>query len=129
MLPEDTVQTGDNGPGRRPGRLLSAALLCLIACLSCAGVGQVAARGVSGGGGGQPVPLPTEEETHEGHVKASKALAASWRKAPQQRPLTFARAGERAVFRPARELRSDLAERWDAHSDRRRGPPSSPLLS
>lgn len=127
MLRENTVQIGANEPARRPGRLLSAVLLCLIACLSCAGVGQVAAR-VGGSAGNQTVPLPTEEETHEGHVKASKALAASWRKAPQQHPLTLTRAGVRVVFRPTRELRSDLAERWDAHSDRRRGPPSS-LLS
>lgn len=125
MLPEDTVQTVDNESGRRPGRLLSAALLCLIACLCCAGVGQVAARG----GGSQSVPLPTEEETHEGHVKASKALANSWRKAPHRHLLTLARTGLRVIFRPTRELCSDLAERWDAHSDRRRGPPSSLLPS
>ena len=126
MLPEETVQIVENESGRRPGRLLSVALLCLIACLSCAGVGQVAARGAAGS---QFVPLPTEEETHEGHVKAFKALANSWRKTPHQYLLTHARTGVRVVIRPTREFCSDLAERWDAHSDRRRGPPSSLLPS
>lgn len=124
---EDRQQIGANERGPRPRRLLSAVLLCLMACLAFAGVGQVAAR-VSGGSS-QFVPLPTEEETHEGHVKAFKALAASWRKAPQHHPLTLARTGLRVSLRPTRELRSDLAKRWDAHSDRRRGPPASLPLS
>jgi len=89
----------------------------------CASAVQTAARG------SQSVPQPVEEETHHGGVvKESRVVLSSRLKAPQHQPLLRARAAVRVVFLPTRELRSDLAERWDAHSDRRRGPPTS-LLS
>lgn len=104
------------------GRLLCAALACLLPFAFCASAVQTAARS------SQSVPQPVEEETHGSVVKESRVIISSRLKAPQHQPLTLARNALRAAFRPTRELRSDLAERWDAHSDRRRGPPSS-LLS
>jgi hypothetical protein len=122
-LRDGTAQTGNQRPHALAGRLLCAALALLLPFAFCANAVQTAARG------GQSVPQPVEEETHHGSVvKESRVVLSSRLKAPQHRPLTARRRDLRVVFQPSRELRSDLAERWDAHSDRRRGPPSS-LLS
>lgn len=102
---------------------MSAALGCMLTCLFFVAPLQLSARS------NQPPPRQIEEETHEGSVKESKVVVSSWRKAPQRCPSALARTNARIVFRPSRELRSDLSERWDAHSDRRRGPPSSFPLS
>lgn len=103
------------------GRLLCAVLACLLPFAFC----------VSAFGTAPPsrqfTPQPVEEETHGSVVKESRVVISSRLKAPLRQPLTHAPRGVRGVFRPARELRSVLAERWDAHSDRRRGPPSLPL--
>lgn len=105
------------------GRLLCAALACLLPFAFCAQAIGPKAQTV------QSVPQPVEEETHHGSVvKESRLVLSSRLKAPQHRPLTFARRAARVAYTPTRELRSDLVKRWDAHSDRRRGPPSS-LLS
>ncbi|HEX8119056.1 MAG TPA: hypothetical protein VF521_17390 [Pyrinomonadaceae bacterium] len=110
-------------PFAQAGRLLCAALACLLPFAFCAQAIGAKAPGV------QSVPQPVEEETHHGSVvKESRLVLSSRLKAPQHRPLTFARHDPRAAYSPKHELRSDLSERWDAHSDRRRGPPSS-LLS
>lgn len=103
---------------------MCAVLACLLPFAFCtAAVGTKAPSS-------QSAPQPVEEESHHGSVvKESRVALFSRLKAPQHRPLTPAREVVRAAFRPTRELRSDLAERWDAHSDRRRGPPASSLLS
>jgi len=103
------------------GRLLCAALALLLPFAFCASAVQTTPRGT------QSVPQPVEEETHHGSVKESRVVISSRLKAPLHQPLRHARRVARIVFSPTRELRSDLAERWDAHSDRRRGPPPSPL--
>lgn len=103
------------------GRLLCAALACLLPFAFC-----VSAFGTCPPSR-QFTPQPVEEETHGSVVKESRVIISSRLKAPLHQPLAHAPRGVRSVFRPARELRSVLAERWDAHSDRRRGPPSLPL--
>ena len=113
----------DGGTYALAGRLLCAALACLLPFAFC--VQAVGAKAPSS----QSVPQPVEEETHGSTVKESRVVISSRLKAPQHQPLTHARSGVRVLFRPTRELRSDLADRWDAHSDRRRGPPASSLLS
>lgn len=105
------------------GRLLCAALACLLPFAFC--VQAVGAKVPSS----QSVPQPVEEETHGSTVKESRVIISSRLRAPLHQPLTHARGGVRIALRPTRELRSDLAERWDAHSDRRRGPPASSPLS
>jgi hypothetical protein len=123
-LRDQTTQSGNDRPHALAGRLLCAALVCLLPFAFCAQA--VGAKAL----GSQSVPQPVEEETHGSAVKESRVLLCSRLKAPQRQPLTLGRNALRGAFRPTRELRSDLAERWDAHSDRRRGPPaSSPLLS
>jgi hypothetical protein len=123
-LRDETTQSGNDRPYALAGRLLCAALACLLPFAFCAQA--VGARALSS----QSVPQPVEEETHGSVVKESRVLLSSRLKAPLHQPLTPARNVLRAAFRPTRELRSELAERWDAHSDRRRGPPpSSSLLS
>ena len=119
---DDAAQIENQTPHRWAGRLLCAVLACLLPFAFCA-----AAVGIKAPSS-QLTPQPVEEETHGSVVKESRVIISSRLKAPQYRPLTCALSGLRVVFRPTRELRSDLAERWDAHSDRRRGPPSS-LLS
>jgi hypothetical protein len=121
-LRDGSAQTGNNKTFTLAGRLLCAALACLLPFAFCASAVQTTARS------SQSVPQPVEEETHGSVVKESRVIISSRLKAPQNQPLLLARSVARVVFRPTRELHSDLAERWDAHSDRRRGPPSS-LLS
>lgn len=116
------ARNGDNRNLALAGRLLCAALACLLPFAFCASA--VGAKALSR----QSTPQPVEEETHGSVVKESRVIISSRLKAPQHQPLTLACKVVRVVFRSARELRSDLAERWDAHSDRRRGPPAS-LLS
>jgi hypothetical protein len=116
-LRDEASQAGNQMTSALAGRLLCAALACLLPFAFCASaVGTEAPSR-------QSTPQPVEEETHGGVVKESRVIISSRLKAPQHQPLTPARRGARVVFRPTRELRSDLAERWDAHSDRRRGPP------
>lgn len=118
---DDTAQFENQTPHGWAGRLLSAVLACLLPFAFCASAVGLKAPS-------QLTPQPVEEETHGSVVKESRVIISSRLKAPQNQPLTLWRASVRVVFRPTRELRSDLAERWDAHFDRRRGPPSS-LLS
>lgn len=120
---EDTVQTGHQETPARAAGFLSAALTFLLTFLFFAAPLQLSARS------NQPPARQFEEETHEGSVKESRLVISSWWKAPHRCPRALARPGARIVFRPSRELRSDLSERWDAHSDRRRGPPPSLPLS
>ncbi|MBV9925896.1 MAG: hypothetical protein JOZ96_12840 [Acidobacteria bacterium] len=111
-------------PNAAAGRLLCAALACLLPFAFCAQAISAKAPSL------QSAPQPVEEETHHGSVvKESRVVISSRLKAPQHRPLTLTSAGARLAYAPTRELRSDLAKRWDAHSDRRRGPPPSSLLS
>jgi hypothetical protein len=121
-LRDGTAQTGNNKRLAPAGRFLCAALACLLPFAFCANAVQTAALG------SQSVPQPVEEETHGSVVKESRVIISSRLKAPQHQPQTPARKVAGSTFRPTRELRSELAERWDAQSDRRRGPPPS-LLS
>ena len=103
------------------GRLLCAALACLLPFAFC-----VSAFGTCPPSS-QRAPQPVEEETHGSVVKESRVVISSRLKAPLRQPVAHAPRGARGPEGAARELRSVLAERWDAHSDRRRGPPSLPL--
>ena len=98
----------------------------LLTCLFFVAPLQLSART------NQSIPRQIEEETHreenqESSVKAPRQVA-SWREAPRRSRLLRARAATRATLSNFDEHGPDLPECWDAHSHRRRGPPSA-LLS
>ena len=91
----------------------------LLTCLFFVAPLQLSART------NQSIPRQTEEETHreesqESSVKAPK-LASSWRKAPR-RSLPPPAGGSLLAFDASEVAVSDC---WDAHTHRRRGPPSA----
>jgi len=121
-LLEGTLQTEQQ---TEPARVFYAALAFLLTCLFFVAPLQLSART------NQTLPRQIEEETHreenhESSVKAPKQVA-SWREAPRRSRLARAHAASRASFSDFDEYGPDLPECWDAHSHRRRGPPSARL--
>jgi hypothetical protein len=95
----------------------------LLTCLFFVAPLQLSART------NQTTPRQIEEETHreecqESSVRAPK-LASSWRKG-QRRSLPPPARGLSPAFD---ESKVNASECWDAHTHRRRGPPSSPFRS
>jgi hypothetical protein len=104
--------------------MLRAAFVCLTVCLLCTTTHQLSTRG--------NLLLPqqtdqesTNEELHEGKVKATELMTASRRKALHQRLLTLGRIVKRPVFYGVNERRPALALCRSADTYRRRGPPLS----
>jgi hypothetical protein len=97
----------------------------LLTCLFFVAPLQLSART------NQTLPRQIEEETHreENHESRVKApsLVSAWRKAPRRTPP--AQTAAPGALPPSGEHGPDVGECWDAHSHRRRGPPSSLLLS
>lgn len=125
-LRDGTLQTGHHTRSTRPVTVFYAVMAFLLTCLFFVVPLQLSART------NQSIPRqleeePLREESHESGVKAAK-LAPSHRKAPLYFLLTLSSAARRDALPAFAERHPDIAECWDAHSHRRRGPPST-LLS
>lgn len=93
----------------------------MLLCVFCLATPQLATFSQ------QPVPRQNEEETHESVGKAANAVASARRKVPQSRAQSSESAGEQPALPRIDGLNDEIVPRWNAHSYRRRGPPSFPL--
>jgi hypothetical protein len=110
-----------------PAGVFYVVLAFLLTCLFFVAPLQLSART------SQSIPRQIEEETHreenhESRVKAPK-LVTSWRRATRRAPFKTAASDRHQATSALKGRRPDIAECWDAHSHRRRGPPALLSLS